>query len=103
MDLGPIDLREYEEYAGKGRLLYLVFPSVVVRTGVLKDLGGLRAEFGTAADVDLWTRLAEAGPVLALPERLFGFRVHDQAASTRHSISAATANEKAIEKPTYPR
>jgi hypothetical protein len=89
MDIGPTSKTDMKELLDAGRLVYLVFPSVVVRTQALRDIGGFREEFGPAADVDLWTRLAERGTVIALPERLFGFRVHDQAGSSRQFFEAS--------------
>ncbi len=88
MNLGPVDRAEWEATLDGGKLFYYTFPSVVARTAALRAIGGLRAQFGVAADVDLWTRLAERGPILVIPEHLFGFRIHDRAASSTHFMEA---------------
>ena len=82
MDLGPLTREECRVTLDEGKLVYFTFPSVVARVADLRAIGGLRPEFGVAADVDLWTRLAARSPVLVIPEHLFGFRIHDGSAST---------------------
>ncbi|PWB82110.1 MAG: hypothetical protein C3F08_00435 [Candidatus Methylomirabilota bacterium] len=88
MDVGPTSVEEMRRQLECDQPIHLVFPSVVVRTKAIRDVGGFREVFGPAADVDLWTRLAERGTVLAIPERLFGFRVHDESGSSRQFFEA---------------
>jgi hypothetical protein len=88
MDLGPVSRDEMVNCLEADQPIYLVFPSVVARTRAVRDSGGLRPVFGPAADIDLWTRLAERGIVIAIPERLIGFRVHDGAGSTLQFFEA---------------
>jgi GT2 family glycosyltransferase len=80
--IGPTTRGACNALVRNGRLVHLAFPSVVAQTEALRSVGGFRREFGIAADVDLWSRLALLGPVLSIPEYLFGFRVHDASGST---------------------
>jgi hypothetical protein len=82
MAIGPTSRDACRSILLSGELIYMVFPSVIARSAALRAVGGFRPEFGIAADVDLWTRLAACGPVLAIPEYLFGFRIHDGSGST---------------------
>jgi hypothetical protein len=80
--IGPSTRGACNALVTSGQLVYLAFPSVVAQSQALRSIGGFRKEFGIAADVDLWSRLAQLGPVLSIPEYLFGFRVHDASGST---------------------
>lgn len=66
-----------------------VHPSVVYRTGTVRDLGGYRA-LGWAEDYDLWLRLAAAGTRFARLERhLFFWRERpDRATRTSADYTA---------------
>ena len=88
MDLGPTSRSEMVKGLEADQPIYLVFPSVVARAQAIRDSGGFRPVFGVAADIDLWTRLAERGVVIAIPERLIGFRIHDNAGSTLQFFEA---------------
>jgi glycosyltransferase involved in cell wall biosynthesis len=53
-------------------------PAAMIRTSVIRAVGGYRAELWPAEDVDLWLRLAEVGRLANLPERLLKYRQHLQ-------------------------
>lgn len=53
-------------------------PSVMMRTQVVRLLGGYRALAGGAAqDYDLWLRIAEQGEIANLPDVLLRYRIHE--------------------------
>lgn len=53
-------------------------PSVMVRTEVMRAVGGYRALAGGAAqDYDLWLRIAERGRIANLPHVLLRYRMHE--------------------------
>jgi hypothetical protein len=108
--MGPCTREACKSLVASGQLVYLAFPSVVAKTQALHSIGGFRKEFGIAADVDLWSRLALLGPVLSIPEYLFGFRVHDASGSTalfwegeermRFAQACAMARAQGVTEPT---
>jgi Glycosyl transferase family 2 len=108
--MGPSNRDACNALVANGQLIYLSFPSVVAQTRALRSIGGFRNEFGIAADVDLWSRLALLGPVLAIPEYLFGFRIHDASGSTalfwegeertRFAQACAKARSQGVTEPT---
>jgi GT2 family glycosyltransferase len=110
MAVGPSTRAECEALVAGGQLIYMVFPSVVAQTERLRFVGGFRREFGIAADVDLWSRLALHGPVVSVPEYLFGFRIHDGSGSTslfwegqertRYAEACAKARSQGTTEPT---
>ncbi|MEZ5786303.1 MAG: glycosyltransferase [Xanthobacteraceae bacterium] len=62
-----------------------IHSSTMLRTSLLRDLGGYRSAFLGAEDYDLWLRLSECGTIANLPHALIRYRVH--AASTSSSMS----------------
>lgn len=63
-------------------------PSVMFRRETYKKVGGYRAQFKVAQDLDLWMRLAEVGVCWATPEILCDFHLD------KNSISAARRSEQ---------
>ncbi len=55
--------------------------SVVLRTDVVRRLGGFHQEFAPAEDFDLWLRVAADGPLVGMPAPMLRYRVHATAAS----------------------
>ena len=51
-------------------------PGAMIRTAALKQIGGYRAKFTAAQDLDLWLRLGELGELANLPDVLLRYRVH---------------------------
>lgn len=55
--------------------------SVMMRSKAYRDVGGYRAAFYFAQDLDLWTRLAEVGPFKVVGECLYQARLEPQSIS----------------------
>jgi len=51
-------------------------PSVMMRTEILRDLGGYSADFPYTEDLDLWLRIAEVARLAVVPEVLLRYRLH---------------------------
>lgn len=58
--------------------------SILFSKAAYEAVGGYRAEFYYAQDIDLTTRLAERGTVSAVPEMLYEYRFSPAAISGRH-------------------
>ena len=54
-----------------------------MRRELLSSVGGYRAQFETAEDIDLWNRLSELGPILVQPDYLMEYRVHSRSQVAR--------------------
>lgn len=73
-----------EQEIAAGRMIYFLHPSMMLRRDKILDLGGYREEFPLSHDVDLWNRVAEARhKVLAQPEFLVAYRIHDYGMTRR--------------------
>jgi len=55
--------------------------AVTFRLAPVRELGGYREAFRHCEDYDLWTRLAEVGDLVILPDTLLRYRVHSQSVS----------------------
>jgi glycosyltransferase involved in cell wall biosynthesis len=63
-----------------------IHSSVMMRTALVRELGGYRAAFAGAEDYDLWLRMAEVGGVANLPESLIAYRRHRSNVSQRDPV-----------------
>jgi glycosyltransferase involved in cell wall biosynthesis len=66
-----------------------VHSSVMMRTALVRRLGGYRTAFRAAEDYDLWLRMAEAGGVANLAENLVQYRWHTAGQSQRDAVRQA--------------
>ena len=57
--------------------------SAMMRRQAIIEAGGYRNGFDSAADFDLWLRLAEVGKVANIPKVLLRYRLHEHATSER--------------------
>jgi len=91
---------------GGARLLHVlsrtnpfIHSSILMRTALVRRIGGYRAAFKAAEDYDLWLRLAEVGGVANLADYLTQYRRHDsnlsQRDATRQSFSVRLAQRSA--------
>ena len=78
------------DHAKLARVLSHINPfihsSVMMRTALVRRLGGYRAAFRVAEDYDLWLRIAEAGHIANLADDLTQYRRHDTNLSQRDAI-----------------
>jgi len=71
-------------------------PATLFRAEAYRKAGGLDRHFDLAMDVDLWLRLAETGPLCALPEQVLArFRVHPNAKSVAGAAAASREDLRA--------
>lgn len=66
------------------------FCTFMTRTEVLKEIGGCRAFFVTAEDIDLQFRLSEQGSIYFFAKNMYFYRLHEA------SITHSQANERRI-------
>jgi glycosyltransferase involved in cell wall biosynthesis len=76
-----------------------IHSSVMMRTALVRRLGGYRAAFKAAEDYDLWLRMAEAGGIANLADCLIQYRRHGSNLSRldaiRQSFSVRLAQRSA--------
>lgn len=55
----------------------LAHPSVMMRTSVIRELGGYDPEFNGLEDYELWCRVLENHKITTLPDILLRYRIHN--------------------------
>lgn len=65
----------------------VIHATMLIRTDVLRDVGGYRERFNWVEDIDLCLHLAERGQLANLPEHLYSYRRHPT------SVCATRANQ----------
>ncbi len=60
--------------------------SMMMRTDLVRRLGGYRGAFLGAEDFDLWLRMSEHGEVANMAQALVHYRVHDESVGSRIAV-----------------
>ncbi len=100
-DLGVRDTSRFQGQIYPGMLLewsvFMAMPCMLMRTDVLKEVGGFDEQMTWAEDLDLWRRIARRYRVGVVPEALVKVRVH--ATSTSFDKTAGSKGfERYLEK-----
>lgn len=74
----------------------LAHPTVMMRSGIVKALGGYRMPLKAAEDFDLWLRVAESGNLANLPEPLLRYRIHPDQVSAAKRMAQSFSSELAF-------
>jgi len=87
----------------------IAHPTVIIRKAALQQVGGYRADFVHAEDIDLFLRLAEVGRLHNLSDVLLDYRQHVDSIGYRHAkqqwqsahqaVLAAYARRKLLNPP----
>jgi glycosyl transferase family 2 len=74
----------------------IAHPSAVIRKSALKAVGGYRADYPHAEDLDLFLRLAEIGRLANLPEVLLEYRQQMTSVSYQHTRQQSMSARAAV-------
>jgi glycosyltransferase involved in cell wall biosynthesis len=74
--VGPTSIGEFHAMRRSGKLLQVIHPTAMMKREVLLAIGGYDERFPAAQDLELFDRMAEHGPIVAIPEPLVLYRVH---------------------------
>jgi glycosyltransferase involved in cell wall biosynthesis len=80
---GPTTEAEFYELRRTGGDVHVIHPTSMLRRDVLLAVGKYDGRFNDCEDFELFDRMAELGPVLALPEPLLLYRVHASSVSMK--------------------
>jgi glycosyltransferase involved in cell wall biosynthesis len=78
---GPTSIEDFERQRNEGHLAQLIHPTVILKKEIIIAAGGYRTEFEPVEDLDLFNRMAVHGPILAIPEPMLQYRIHNQSVS----------------------
>jgi glycosyltransferase involved in cell wall biosynthesis len=75
----------------------LIHSSVMMRTEIVRKIGGYREQFRHAEDFDLWLRILEHGKICNLPEKLMLYRSNSSGVRLTKILEAAHSAAYAID------
>ena len=78
---GPTMEEDYEQLIRCGEIPFIIHPTALIKKEILVEIGGYSSKFPLAVDFELFSRIIHRGSVLALPEPLLLYRVHEGSAS----------------------
>ncbi|NET35089.1 MAG: glycosyltransferase family 2 protein [Cyanothece sp. SIO1E1] len=78
---GATTSEEFYELRQDGHIPFVVHPTALLRKEILLKVGGYDQNFPAALDFELLDRMANHGPILAIPEPLLLYRIHSQSIS----------------------
>jgi hypothetical protein len=78
---GPTTVAAFRAQHAAGLRVPLVHPSVMMHRPTILELGGYDPAFGSSADTELWTRVADRHPIVVVPEPLVFYRIHGESMS----------------------
>ncbi len=81
-DLGPTTVDEWRAFHATGKSYELLWPGSVLRTDLMREIGGFEAPYAQSFDNRIFSQMSFHGPVISLPERNFGFRIHQGSMSS---------------------
>jgi glycosyltransferase involved in cell wall biosynthesis len=73
---GPTSVDEFHKLRTAGEDCYVIHPTSMFRKDVFERVGGYDSRFNYCEDFELFDRMAEHGPVVAIPEPLLQYRIH---------------------------
>lgn len=80
---GPTSEAEFRATRAAGGEVHVIHPTAMLHRPTLLKEGGYDARFNGCEDFELFDRMAEHGPVIAIPEPLLLYRVHATSVSMR--------------------
>ncbi len=110
-DLGPTSVSEWQAWHDSGRAFELLWPGAVLNTSHLRKIGGFEKPFSQSFDNRIFSQMSFQGPVISLPDRQFGFRIHQGSMSSanwkkqneivRFVAACQQARVDGVDEPTY--
>lgn len=75
----------------------LCHPTTMIRTTLIKKIGGLRNDFYFAPDLDMFLRLSKITKLANLPEHLFFYRISNHSITSQNLRDVVKHQRRAIE------
>lgn len=73
---GPTSQDEFHRLRAAGKDIFVVNPTAMLRRDIIEKVGGYDGRFTCCEDFELFDRMAEHGPIVALVEPLLKYRIH---------------------------
>jgi glycosyltransferase involved in cell wall biosynthesis len=73
---GPTSEEAFDRLRAAGKDIFVVNPTAMLRRDIVERVGGYDGRFTCCEDFELFDRMAEHGPIIAIAEPLVQYRVH---------------------------
>ncbi len=83
-ETGPTSISSFEARRGRLRPILIVHSSALIKRSALLQIDGYDEAFDTSEDLDLFDRLSDVGPIVALPDPLVMRRIHPECNAMRN-------------------
>ena len=80
---GPTSIDQFHQWRAEGKPVILYNPTALFRRSVVLEAGGYDTRIPKCEDAELWDRMADYGPIVALEEPLVLYRLHRDTESMR--------------------
>lgn len=74
--VGPATREDFWYHRNNGLVVQVMNPTALMKTEIVRKVGGYKEAFVAAHDVEIFDEMAEYGPILAVPEPLVLYRIH---------------------------
>ena len=81
--VGPTNEAQFNKMLQNGELILVIHPTAFIHKEMIQKVGGYDPKFDACEDLELFNRLAEIGPILAIPEPLGLYRIHSSSISMK--------------------
>lgn len=83
-EFGPVSEADFRRCRLESSIPQIMHPTAIINRALLERIGGYDQAFAETEDLDLFDRLSDHGPVLAVPEPLVHYRVHGGSVTANH-------------------
>jgi glycosyltransferase involved in cell wall biosynthesis len=80
---GPTSEAEFHQWRRTGGEVTVIHPTAMFHKATFLKAGGYDARFNGCEDFELWDRMSELGPIVAIPDPLLEYRVHATSVSMK--------------------
>ena len=78
---GAVNEKQFYDLWQEGHIPFVVHPTALIKKEIFLEIGGYSKDFYASEDFELFARIGNYGPILAIPEPLLLYRVHSKSES----------------------
>lgn len=88
--VGATSEEEFYKMMHNGELIHLIHPTAFMMRKAIMRVGGYNSAFDGSEELELFHRLSDLGPILAIPEPLICYRIHASSVTMRKFFKIRT-------------
>lgn len=92
-NFGPASIEEYDEWMRDGVIPQVIHSSAVLNRKYVDQIGGYDPAMYGSEDYDIFDRLSDYGPIVAVPETLVHYRVHGSSITATRYLEQQTLSK----------